>query len=122
MIVTCFFFQAEDGIRETSVTGVQTCALPIYQPPDDPIGDEGWQTVVKLRKLDSHVAVISRPGLVGALSGQRHLHLAAGELADEIKGGRRLVPDRLLQVPEVALIILLIVLWPDDHLGVLVSE
>src|SRR5437764_6125442 len=24
-----FFFQAEDGIRYTSVTGVQTCALPI---------------------------------------------------------------------------------------------
>ena len=23
------FFQAEDGIRDTSVTGVQTCALPI---------------------------------------------------------------------------------------------
>src|SRR5437763_1449500 len=26
---TRFFFQAEDGIRDTSVTGVQTCALPI---------------------------------------------------------------------------------------------
>src|SRR5215470_12507535 len=25
-----FFFQAEDGIREATVTGVQTCALPIY--------------------------------------------------------------------------------------------
>src|ERR1017187_8689086 len=24
------FFQAEDGIRDTSVTGVQTCALPIW--------------------------------------------------------------------------------------------
>src|SRR5437879_12054346 len=24
-----YFFQAEDGIRDTSVTGVQTCALPI---------------------------------------------------------------------------------------------
>src|SRR5207237_7131636 len=24
-----FFFQAEDGIRDSSVTGVQTCALPI---------------------------------------------------------------------------------------------
>src|SRR5437879_11994119 len=24
-----FFFQAEDGIRDTSVTGVQTCALPL---------------------------------------------------------------------------------------------
>src|SRR5262249_59804444 len=27
--VLCFFFQAEDGIRDWSVTGVQTCALPI---------------------------------------------------------------------------------------------
>src|SRR5437879_11064561 len=27
--VCFFFFQAEDGIRDTSVTGVQTCALPI---------------------------------------------------------------------------------------------
>src|SRR5256884_5250745 len=32
-VVTCrrvfFFFQAEDGIRDVAVTGVQTCALPI---------------------------------------------------------------------------------------------
>src|SRR5690625_1788598 len=27
----CFFFQAEDGIRDGHVTGVQTCALPIYE-------------------------------------------------------------------------------------------
>src|SRR5256885_16838621 len=27
--VMCFFFQAEDGIRDYKVTGVQTCALPI---------------------------------------------------------------------------------------------
>src|SRR5699024_12000801 len=26
-----FFFQAEDGIRDRNVTGVQTCALPIYK-------------------------------------------------------------------------------------------
>src|SRR5437762_6263149 len=31
-----FFFQAEDGIRDTSVTGVQTCALPISAPPAPP--------------------------------------------------------------------------------------
>src|SRR5256884_7615310 len=31
--VRCFFFfQAEDGIRDVAVTGVQTCALPIYGP------------------------------------------------------------------------------------------
>src|SRR5437763_5138075 len=29
------FFQAEDGIRDTSVTGVQTCALPIFKEPMD---------------------------------------------------------------------------------------
>src|SRR5699024_11496683 len=29
-----FFFQAEDGIRDRNVTGVQTCALPIF--PDQP--------------------------------------------------------------------------------------
>src|SRR2546426_4898974 len=27
-----FFFQAEDGIRDYKVTGVQTCALPISRP------------------------------------------------------------------------------------------
>src|SRR5690625_5850436 len=27
--MACFFFQAEDGIRDGHVTGVQTCALPI---------------------------------------------------------------------------------------------
>src|SRR5256886_13145428 len=29
-IFVCFFFQAEDGIRDLTVTGVQTCALPIF--------------------------------------------------------------------------------------------
>ena len=29
MIIGVFFFQAEDGIRDRLVTGVQTCALPI---------------------------------------------------------------------------------------------
>src|SRR5690625_8021154 len=29
---SCFFFQAEDGIRDGHVTGVQTCALPILKP------------------------------------------------------------------------------------------
>src|SRR2546430_13576576 len=29
-----FFFQAEDGIRDLTVTGVQTCALPISREPE----------------------------------------------------------------------------------------
>src|SRR5437016_7211759 len=31
--IAFFFFPAEDGIRVWSVTGVQTCALPISRPP-----------------------------------------------------------------------------------------
>ena len=31
LICMFFFFQAEDGIRDRLVTGVQTCALPIYE-------------------------------------------------------------------------------------------
>src|SRR2546422_5537046 len=36
MCVYCFFFffQAEDGIRDVAVTGVQTCALPISHQPE----------------------------------------------------------------------------------------
>src|SRR5690349_24700144 len=30
-MIPYFFFQAEDGIRDLYVTGVQTCALPIYR-------------------------------------------------------------------------------------------
>src|SRR5438876_3063989 len=33
MLGFCFFFQAEDGIRDGRVTGVQTCALPILTVP-----------------------------------------------------------------------------------------
>src|SRR2546430_16454067 len=29
-VIFFFFFQAEDGIRDLTVTGVQTCALPIF--------------------------------------------------------------------------------------------
>src|SRR5690606_39557435 len=36
-----FFFQAEDGIRDFHVTGVQTCALPISTEPSEQDGEQG---------------------------------------------------------------------------------
>src|SRR5262249_58888150 len=42
----CFFFQAEDGIRDWSVTGVQTCALPIFE---------------RLLRDPAHVLEVARP-------------------------------------------------------------
>src|SRR6266478_8647380 len=38
-----FFFQAEDGIRDLTVTGVQTCALPIYHRVRCFRIDEEWE-------------------------------------------------------------------------------
>src|SRR5215813_14349584 len=48
-ICVFFFFQAEDGIRDADVTGVQTCALPIfrtrsrYGPSADPAEFGSWR-------------------------------------------------------------------------------
>src|SRR5256885_6636443 len=53
-----FFFQAEDGIRDYKVTGVQTCALPIW--PRDRQGRRGkrasdrpWVALLARRKGDA---------------------------------------------------------------------
>src|SRR6266436_8622932 len=39
-MVCIFFFQAEDGIRDVAVTGVQTCALPILPAADETVAAE----------------------------------------------------------------------------------
>src|SRR5688500_20232351 len=43
MSVCVFFLQAEDGIRDYKVTGVQTCALPIF-PRRGVVGADGPST------------------------------------------------------------------------------
>src|SRR5882762_10598337 len=45
-MVVFFFFQAEDGIRDSSVTGVQTCALPISIVGRSDIGAPGCTAAV----------------------------------------------------------------------------
>src|SRR5882762_4583797 len=47
----CFFFQAKDGIRDSSVTGVQTCALPIWNRKSGP-----QKKLPKLRGLPPKLA------------------------------------------------------------------
>src|SRR2546422_6430676 len=45
-----FFFQAEDGIRDVAVTGVQTCALPISSAPSSG-GPFEWKIDVRNLEL-----------------------------------------------------------------------
>src|SRR2546427_4293526 len=49
-----FFFQAEDGIRDLTVTGVQTCALPISPVPRDPRAP-GRESAARLGPLRRHL-------------------------------------------------------------------
>src|SRR5207244_10335490 len=48
VFVYFFFFQAEDGIRDDLVTGVQTCALPICLEPE-PVGDARADVTYRFR-------------------------------------------------------------------------
>src|SRR6266542_2357891 len=64
-----FFFQAEDGIRDATVTGVQTCALPISRPRPRP----GALSAQRRRGGDRQAARRHRQG-GGAQSRQEPRH------------------------------------------------
>src|SRR5439155_2698483 len=57
--IRSFFFQAEDGIRDGHVTGVQTCALPIYYHDSQHLHRRGDQSV----KSPAHFRPIPLDGL-----------------------------------------------------------
>src|SRR5690606_39752906 len=58
-----FFFQAEDGIRDFHVTGVQTCALPICELGGVPLAGSGAFTAPLLESL---AAAVASPGAIDA--------------------------------------------------------
>src|SRR5256885_11207714 len=67
-----FFFQAEDGIRDYKVTGVQTCALPIFLH-----GDSGKQTSPVSRLSDRELEVLALLGEgLGSKDVAQQLHLS----------------------------------------------
>src|SRR5258708_25252059 len=76
-----FFFQAEDGIRDDLVTGVQTCALPILEVADDRHIECVWRYgdhPRPLRAEDCHVAHRRSLHHVTARGGLRLQTAAAG--------------------------------------------
>src|SRR5207253_4019691 len=61
-----FFFQAEDGIRDGHVTGVQTCALPICSFPKPVPGKSWWPARCTTWDRDANAAL--SPSIVPRLS------------------------------------------------------
>src|SRR5206468_6447192 len=83
-----FFFQAEDGIRDLIVTGVQTCALPIFS------GDRGTVAkvpaqVLPLEKAEAgsgystNTDQAGNKALTGIFFGGKKYQLSIGEARSE---------------------------------------
>src|SRR5205823_10415678 len=81
-----FFFQAEDGIRDKLVTGVQTCALPIYR-----------RVAVAYRQVERLTSDGSQHNLALRVRGERVTGIA-GRAAHE-----RMAFPTASNVPEVSL-------------------
>src|SRR2546430_10303577 len=69
-----FFFQAEDGIRDLTVTGVQTCALPISYA----VLDHGWPFAVLVAPLAMLVGDLGLRRLPADAALGNATHLTAG--------------------------------------------
>src|SRR5262249_58888305 len=81
-----FFFQAEDGIRDWSVTGVQTCALPIYDSAehrrageapiakelDDPLVSRLALELLPLADVDAHEHALTLESMHGRILPRVH--------------------------------------------------
>src|SRR5713226_8441562 len=96
----CFFFQAEDGIRDGRVTGVQTCALPISDramfgyfgsklAAERVVTDSGlpWTTLRATQFYDlilTLAQVMAKLPLIPVPAGFRFQPIDAAEVADRL--------------------------------------
>src|SRR5699024_11931217 len=111
LIVCCFFFQAEDGIRDRNVTGVQTCALPIslerkYHtsslPTHSPFPSCARRPSTNTKVSPSYstrsfTLVSSLPSVtknqIGRASCRERVEKSVGEVSDEKKDERMQIDD-----------------------------
>src|SRR6266705_5478430 len=104
-----FFFQAEDGIRDRTVTGVQTCALPIFRGAEQRRPVDGLRGVRGLEGPDAARQPVLERQVVGEAPEQRltemHVGLdqagqddAAAAIAD-LRTGAGPLPPSLFSLP-----------------------
>src|SRR5208282_32191 len=82
-----FFFQAEDGIRDATVTGVQTCALPIWPLPELPPSNaaKARQALVVRTARERNMTLREIARHTAAGTGHRVLVGTADYMADELE-------------------------------------
>ena len=70
MLLCCgfFFFQAEDGIRDHCVTGVQTCALPILEAEIEEVHADIDEQAARFVIAALPAAVVPGPSKIGRAS------------------------------------------------------
>src|SRR5258708_28387900 len=90
-----FFFQAEDGIRDDLVTGVQTCALPISLPGNQ----RNWPPSASARTLP--LPTVTEYSLPPSPPSSRELPKAESPVASRPTFRARSLVSRLYKPPKV---------------------
>src|SRR5690625_5409757 len=101
MLFYIFFFQAEDGIRDGHVTGVQTCALPIF----DFTSPKG-RTIKKL--IENNISVYAA---------HTNLDIAEGGVHDLLANSLSIKDTKPLVKTKSSLLYKIIVSVPKDYLS-----
>src|SRR5256885_8376118 len=87
--LSIFFFQAEDGIRDYKVTGVQTCALPISRQGDRVRHrDEGLRQRLQLLRGAAHARPRGFPALCRDRARGRVARGSGGPRSEERRVGK----------------------------------
>src|SRR5688572_31629903 len=96
-----FFFQAEDGIRDLTVTGVQTCALPILQMEVMLDGHGFFSLPAALRIAEAVRPIhplwledVIRPDCVETIANFREIGRASCREKGVDLGGRRIIKKK----------------------------
>src|SRR6266513_3810636 len=101
-MISFFFFQAEDGIRDRNVTGVQTCALPIYAVDDHQtanarfLADRGAALLLPQRELTAERLA----ALIRSLDRPKLLEMAKQARALGKPDAARLVAARCMELAQ----------------------
>src|SRR5947209_20577246 len=106
VVTEVFFFQAEGGIRDIGVTGVQTCALPIspqrrtsHVGADSVSALDSWQT----KRADTEVRPYNAPCRLRSEERRVGKECRAGWSQDDLKKKRRKASRTMPLIHTVAL-------------------